>query len=346
MGMIWTDRDIEKLKELIDAGYKYSYIAKKLNRTKSSVQIKAMRLQIHKVNSIEKYKINKIISLKDKKTIEEIAKELNISKNTVHKYIRIHNSENCIADKKRRWTEDEINRLRELAKTKSARYIAKEFNRTENSVYLKAQRMGIEFISYNKKWSSKDIEYLKDKWGIVNMATLKLKLKRSKNAIRNKAYELGLDGYITNKLDLTGNYISLKEFSEYSGIPDYRVITTLVPKYSFPLRVIKLTNKVVRYFVNLDDALIWLEQHKDLYDATKISNYLFANEPDWLRKKRISDLSNTNRTIHKKKWDTKDIEMLKLLYYNGKSIEDIAVRLNRTPIAVRCKLYKVYKEAK
>lgn len=60
-------------------------------------------------------------------------------------------------------------------------------NREYWNTYMRSR-----FKGRSDLWSHEDVEYLKQKWGKVQMATLKRRLKRSKSAIMAKAYRLGL----------------------------------------------------------------------------------------------------------------------------------------------------------
>lgn len=347
MAKHWTEDEVEKLEELVSKGYKYKQIGKELNRTDKAIQSKILKLCIDTHRGLTDKQIKDILSLKDTYTKKDIAKILGISVMTVSKYIRAYNNENNFRDNYNRWTNYEVELLIKLSRKKSLQYIANKLNRSENSVYAKAQKIGIVFRKNKRKWKDEDIEYLKNNWGKVRMNTLKIRLNRDDKSIKQKAYKLGLGGCINELLDNIGNYVPLQEFTKESGISRQRIIETLEPKYNFPLKILKLTKHNFRYYVNLDDTLIWLQNNQSLYDASKISRYLFANEPDWLKSKRLDDISNKSyKKFYRKKWSNTDDEALKLMYYNGKSLIEIAERLDRTPIAVRNRLYKLYKYTK
>lgn len=62
------------------------------------------------------------------------------------------------------WTTHQIQQLRKLAETMTAREIGREINRTENAVFAKADELGIDVIRLhcNDRWTDEHLALFKN----------------------------------------------------------------------------------------------------------------------------------------------------------------------------------------
>lgn len=174
---------------------------------------------------------------------------------------------------------------------------------------------------HKKKWSQEELEYLEDSWGFVSLDTISKNLQRTKEAIRRKAWDLGLgpsryaDGLI----------YSPPQIAEILGkcVKDiYKLIDDGILKG----RKRKLINERV-YQVHIDDLMEFLRDNPDKWDSRKVPPYTFGIEPDWMKEKRIKDMAIPKSY---KKW-TKDEEWELSYYVNqGYAMKDIASILGRS----------------
>ena len=94
--------------------------------------------------------------------------------------------------KTNRWTEDEEALLRELAPKYYIREIAKRFNRTEAAVITKARNMGLKIITSKRDFSTDEINYIKNNWGIIPVTDMARVLQVSRIMIDNQAKKMNL----------------------------------------------------------------------------------------------------------------------------------------------------------
>ncbi|QZY54218.1 hypothetical protein [Crassaminicella profunda] len=90
----------------------------------------------------------------------------------------------------KRWVKDEIDYLISKYNEKSIIAIADDLNRTKDSVFKKAKRLGL--TTELKYWTEKELHFLIEKWGKKSVGFIAKELDRSVTSIRKKANELKL----------------------------------------------------------------------------------------------------------------------------------------------------------
>ena len=189
-----------------------------------------------------------------------------------------------------------------------------------------------------RRWTKEDEEYLEDNWGCVSMATMTKMLGRSRNAIIQRGYiRLGLGSAAGNN-----DRITLAEFCRLSGISRDRVNGSVFTATGFPCKKKWVLNRQM-YMVDLEAALVWLEEHQELFDASKMSQELFATEPDWLIQKRRADREKKQAVVgmaNKKSWTTEEISTLKTRLQMGVSISELAQQFHVTEQQVKGAIYR------
>jgi len=154
------------------------------------------------------------------------------------KYMQRKNTMN----KRMKWTNEEINFIKEHYPLKGAKFCAYNLNRSIGSVRHVAMRNNIEFST----WSEEEIDILKNTYPIYGLCECAVLLKRNGNTIINKIKQLNipLNTYRFNKNEnefLLKNYslLGIKKCSEILNIPEC--------KLSAKVRKLKLIlNKNVR----------------------------------------------------------------------------------------------------
>ncbi len=89
-----------------------------------------------------------------------------------------------------RWSKIEIQYLVDNFEFKDIEIISEELNRTKDSVYKKAMRLGL--TKTVKRWTEEEIEFLIKCWGKYSREKIAQKLNRSSVSIKKKAVELKL----------------------------------------------------------------------------------------------------------------------------------------------------------
>lgn len=207
----WTDRDNEILRELAKT-LDLSEIAIKMNRTTSAVRLQAERQNIKIIpnkkfaESVWTEENNKELQrlVSEGKSLLEICNLMKKKDITVLKKAKELNLD-IKKEEQRKWSEDEIVRLKELAKTKNISELVKELNRTSSSIKTMAKRLGINVMSDRKNWTEEEYKLL-EKLTMIDKKTPKEIaeiLGRSEDAIIIKINRRGLKIQTNDKRFLT-----------------------------------------------------------------------------------------------------------------------------------------------
>ncbi|QXM06561.1 helix-turn-helix domain-containing protein [Crassaminicella indica] len=90
----------------------------------------------------------------------------------------------------KKWTEDETNYLICNYAKKSINKIADDLNRSKDSIFKKAKRLGL--TKQIKHWKECEVDYLIDRWGKSPAYDIANELNRSIHSVKKKAIELKL----------------------------------------------------------------------------------------------------------------------------------------------------------
>lgn len=236
------------------------------------------------------------------------------------------------------YNDGEVYLLRQLAeKNKTVEEIADALGRTERSVENKVRELNIKVKGRQGQWTVEDMEYIRRNWGKVPLSTIMTTLKRTESAVTTQARKMKL-----KPCYLTSENIPLSEFCRDTGITRGRIVKTLVIKFDFPLKSMKPGPKKIFQYVDIELILPWLESHQSLYDASKIPQYYFGVEPDWLVKKRRADANADTSTMDNRfsmtRWSKEESSRLKSMVAAGYDYSYIAKELGRTEKACRGRL--------
>lgn len=184
-----------------------------------------------------------------------------------------------------------------------------------------------------KKWTKEEDLYLEEYWGVKSIGTLAKNLGRSTDAIMVRKTRLGLGRFWDNGEYITYSQLLQALYGIDSAGSAYRNFRRCG---DFPIRKKKRGKKSYKV-VYLQDFWQWAEEHKRLFDFSKMEEYALGAEPEWVKRKRKIDFMcriNTNPWTPAE--DQRLIRMLRLFRY---TYTDIAVSLNRTEGAVKRRIY-------
>lgn len=130
----------------------------------------------------------------DKIPNKEIAQRLGRTEASIKQRSAIFKLSGKIYDKRKPWTKEDINYLKENYDKMTNKEIAKVLKRSENSVSSKAFTLRIENDPSKSglTWEEEDINYLKNHYDKLSTKEMAENLQRSIRAIDNKARILGL----------------------------------------------------------------------------------------------------------------------------------------------------------
>lgn len=187
----------------------------------------------------------------------------------------------------------------------------------------------------SKLWTEDEINYLEEQWGTKSIKTIGVKLNRTVDAVKNKAYEIGLRSFLNQ-----GEYITFHQLIKTMGYTGgYKHLEERLLKVNFPMKYKKVINR--RYkIVYLKDFWRWVEKHKQDISFAKFEKGTLGEEPKWVDEKRKADLSNPSKLKHNRKWTKAEDSLLiaktKSCRYTYK---DLAKEFNRTEAAIKRRLY-------
>lgn len=121
------------------------------------------------------------------------------------------------------WTEEEINTLKELATIYDHKKIALLMNKSENAIYIKANRMHIPLYQNRRKWTIEDENELRELWGNKSIEVISKILHRSIFSIKVKANRMKLGAFMNNT-----EYLLISEVSELLNVSLDRIYSTWI----------------------------------------------------------------------------------------------------------------------
>lgn len=172
-----------------------------MNKSTSAIRLQATRQNIRLIpdkkfiESVWTEENNKELKklVDEGKLLLEISNLMNKKAETVLKKARKLNL-NIKIESRKEWSENEVIRLRELAKTKRLSELVKELNRTSSSIRAMAKKLEINIISDRKNWTKEEYQLL-EKMTVIDRKTPKEIadiLGRSEDAVIIKINRRGL----------------------------------------------------------------------------------------------------------------------------------------------------------
>lgn len=232
------------------------------------------------------------------------------------------------------WKPSEIEELKKLIEEGYTKeQLADHFNRTVTAIQVKVNRLGLAIYntsdnvgSRGRNWRQSDIEEFVQLWTnpTISRPVMCKKLHRSYYSIRKKALQLDL-----GPRPVDSEYVTIPDICTEMQVSHDRVSNWL--KLGLPKK--KSRSGKVRYLIDVDDLLLFLENHQDMFNANLISPYLFYTEPQWLKDKRKSDAKYYPSNL-RSEYSNEDDKKIQQMFNRGKSDEEIAEALGRTSTAI------------
>lgn len=140
-------------------------------------------------------------------------------------------------------------------------------------------------MGLGKKWTSKEEEYLTEKWGQVSIPMLAKNLGRSVNAIKVRAARLGLGPVL-----MGGDFVTMNQLVQalgYFGGIGY-LTKSWIRNRGFPVHNKRVVNNTFRV-VYLDEFWEWAEKNRSFLDFSKMEPLALGKEPSWVAEQRRKD---------------------------------------------------------
>lgn len=188
-------------------------------------------------------------------------------------------------------------------------------------------------MGIGKTWTDREIEYLQENLGNVSIKYISKMLNRTEEAIIVKATRLGISGP-TIKTDYLLPNIAAKMIGT-----DFNNITYWINNKDLPVIKKAIRGKKKRILIEYDTFIKFLRDNQNLWDSRKVEPYALGFESKWLIEKRTIDRQKPRNS--QQRWTRFDeIEAVRMRN-EGKSIQIIADKLNRSYASVKIKLYDI-----
>lgn len=180
-----------------------------------------------------------------------------------------------------------------------------------------------------RHWTLAEVDYLKNNWGDVSIKHIAIKLKRSINSVKEKAYKSGL-----RRMTNCGEYITLNQLLNIiKGKEGTGRYLKKIEKAAFPIKYQRVINEKVKV-VYMDEFWSWFEKNKHLIDLKSTQKGDFGYEPAWVDEKRRAD----KRAAEYKTtpWTSSEDDYLRRLLQSYKyGYREISIKLKRTEGAIK-----------
>lgn len=234
--------------------------------------------------------------------------------------------------KYRKWTEKELNYLKENWNVKRIQNIADDLDRTYQSIYMKAKvlELGPSKLESKRNWTEEEEIYLAESWGTISMETIAKNLSRTVSAIQNKAVRMKLGPFLEAGEYITLNQLMIALRGTYVG-KEYTVNQWIDKGLPVKTRKVKNCSFKVIY---LHDWWDWAEMNSTLIDFSKLEPLILGKEPKWLEDQRKAD---KERSFFKSTPWTKseDRQLEKMLNEFRYTYRELSLRLRRTEGAIK-----------
>jgi len=220
----WKDEEIQILRKMAPTCH-YTEIAKVLNRSVGSVGYKAFDLGIETITDYRKFTTEeKWFAIENWNDMSgaDIARALKCSLGQLYRLKKELDLPN--KGQKIKWTDETINSLRELAKTKTVSQLAKKFKSTHTAIISVASKHGIQLIDSKKNWSEKEILQLRELAKTMTVDQIVRIMKKRSYSIRLQAKRYNIKLINNNSTHSTKNWTKEQIAQLEELLPDYTTI--------------------------------------------------------------------------------------------------------------------------
>lgn len=221
-----------------------------------------------------------------------------------------------------RWTKDKIEFLKQHTNL-TVSELAEILQMSEGSVLQACKRHNIDVNLTKIYWSDEETKKFITDWQDETISYKSLSKKyqnRSITALKSKAKRLGL-----SQRQHDSSYLTVKDIMTEMNVSKDRVRGWI--KHGLKYHISKI--KPYKYLISQSDLLTFLEKNQSLFDASQVSEYLFVEEPEWLKNKRRTDRNTFIRKMGVK-YSEGELKTITFMFKMGKSNQEIAKVVNRT----------------
>lgn len=233
-----------------------------------------------------------------------------------------------------KWTPEGDRYIREHWLSMTDAQIGEKLGRAFYSVQDRRLRLG---LIKNPVWSTSDIAYLEESWGVVKRSKIANHLHRSPSAVYLMATKLGLGDEIRN-----GDYLPFVDLLDALGLKNasYSNYTkTMIYDRHLPVHMHPVEKSCVKV-VYIDEFWAWAYHHRRYLDFTAIEPLVLGKEPAWVEKQRkLNTLEKQRVKGYDTQWTDRDDQLLVHLAKQQKyTYSQVSKIIHRRPNAIRVRL--------
>ncbi len=340
----WSEEEENILTELSSKVY-IRELAKILNRTEGAIISKANRMGLDYVTLKRVYTDVELQYIKNNWgsiPVTDMARNLGVSRIMIQAQADKMNLPKLGNNPYRKWTEEELMKLRKLASKKSITELARYFNTTNDAIITVANRNEIYLNDDKIHWTEEDNEVLRELSKTLDLSELAMKMNKNTSAIRLQAKRQNIKLIPKKKfIDSVWTDENTKELQmlvgkgksllEICNLMNKKDVTVLKKARELNLDIKK---EEQREWSNAEiNRLRELSQTKKLNELVKELNRTSSSIKSKAKKLGISVMSD------RKKWTDEEYKLLEKLTMNDKKTpKEIAEILGRTEDAIILKI--------
>lgn len=186
----------------------------------------------------------------------------------------------------------------------------------------------------HRRWTTKEIDYLKENIGYRRIQDIALTLDRTETAVVMKMKRLGIG--LTRTLS---GKITSGELAELLDV-DRNTVRWWICHHNLPATR-KITRKTRKYtLISPESFWIWAEKNREKIDFNKFDKNTLPPEPAWVEIERKNP-SFQGRTYQE--WTTKSDEELASYIDKGLSYKEIGQIMNRSMNSIEKRYHRIRK---
>ena len=183
-----------------------------------------------------------------------------------------------------------------------------------------------------RQWTREEEERLAEEWGMYSIGTLAKRFERSESAIKERASRLKLGPHLK-----ASDLISVNEFYQafgYVSTENYKHAN--LKAAGFPTHRHRVQNNSFE-MVDIEEFWEFAEKNRHLFDFSRLEEYTFGIEPEWVKAKRAEDWKRRMmvKPTHAAWTEAEDRELRDLLRQHRYTYPEIAQRLYRSEGAIQ-----------
>lgn len=336
----WSKEEIDILVELSSKVY-IRELAKILNRTEGAIITKANKMGLDYITLKRNYTNEELQYIKDNWGIipvSDIARNLGVSRIMIQAQADKMNLPKLGNNPYKKWTEEELTKLRRLSSKKSITELARCFDTTNEAIITVAYKNGIYLNDDKIHWSEEDNAVLRELAKTLDLSEIATKMNRATSAVRLQAERQNIKIMPNKKLWTENNNKELQALIE-EGKSLLEICKIMGKKDATVLKKARELNLDIK----TEGQRKWSDEEivrlKELSQTKKIGELVKELNRTSSSIKAMAKKLGINVTSDRKKWTEEEYKLLeKLTMVDKKNPKEIAKILGRTEDAIIIKI--------